>query len=336
MTITIAGKQTTGAADLSATAQLVLGFIDGGNEWLAYAVSTPAPYAFPDELALLTGVQQGLHGALLTLLPGLGLLASPARLFMLSASDLSLLTAAEGGADAPEAELRTLLATQQLATAADLAAADAWLASLGVADAPLFQALSLADRIELVALENEAGGEAEAKDAGAFALSWAKTPLEFADYFRAFIALRAAAPSLTGEALATALLGLLPHLFGTLDCPSVGGIKPAAEITAAIRGWHASGRQIGFARLSLAAAQIAASTGFGAQPGADDPALIAAYMAQAQAVIGNGDIGSGRLGQDGASALFDITSDTGDAQIAVDAAGTISLHAFRPAPAAAA
>ncbi|NYT43066.1 hypothetical protein HZY97_19990 [Sphingomonas sp. R-74633] len=341
MTVILAGRQVTGSADLSQPALLVLSCIDGGNEWLAYAIATPRNvYAFEDEMALVVAAQQGLHATPLVLLPKLGLIAGAARLIALSAADLQVLVAVEAGSDAADpAAAQKLLTAEGLATATDLAGADALLKSLGVAGAPLFQALSLGDRLAL--LELKAGLAADGapsataqKAAARFAADWSYSPAEFTDYLRAFLALTTGANPLSADAARDALAALAPLLFDTLDCPAVAGFVAPQELAAAVAGWIAAGRRVGFSRLSRGVWQLVVHGGYRGQIGADAKALIAAHLDQAHALLAEAVLDRARLAQDGASASFTARAPdrTGEAGLQLNASGAITLQRFVPAP----
>lgn len=340
MSLVVAGMNVSGVEPLSGAAQLVLALIDGGQQWVAWAAGTPqVAYAFADELALLSGIQQGLHATPLMLLPRLGLLVAPERLMALPFDALRRLALGESG-DIPAAEVAAALSSQGLATSGDLAAVDALLAEFGIAAAPLFQAMALGDRLALLSLARElaASDAADAdarKQAAAFAVDWARSPDEFADYFRAWLAIATGADAITKpDAARAALETLLPLAFGALDCPSVAGPAGPEQLAAAVAAWHRAGRRVGFARLSLAVAQLVAHGGFRGQTGQAAQALVDSHVDQAQALLAATLPAGARLRQDGALALYDFAGDGAEAVLGLDASGMITVQSFRPKPAA--
>ncbi|WP_431257274.1 hypothetical protein ACQ86G_21835 [Roseateles chitinivorans] len=240
MSVSVAGRPVQQAASLSDLARLALAFVDGGLEWLGWAAAgMGVRYDFPDETTLLSQVQLGLHGSPLALLPRLGLMVSPVKLMSLG-GDLPVLAKAEGG-DANallNTQVRRVLDDHQLLSQADLIAPQAWLTDLGVARAPVLQGTEFHDRVALVRLMRDpllaasAGSEADtlAKEAATFAVQQSRTPQEFCDYFRFYLALaaRSAAaspgPGQRADAAAQAMRTLLPLFFGALDCPQVTGL----------------------------------------------------------------------------------------------------------------
>lgn len=327
---------------LSQPALLVLSCIDGGNEWLRHAIIAATSYHFEDELALVVAAQQGLHGTPLILLPRLKLLVGPARLIAVPAADLRALVAIEAGDESPVAAHRAqhILAAQALATADDLAGADALLKTLGVGGAALFQALSLRDRIALLELKAELAADgappaAAQKAAARFAVGWAYSPAEFADYFRAFLTLTTGTAPLGAEAAEAALSALAPMLFDTLDCPTVAGFVAPEELAKAVAAWIGAGRRIGFARLSHGVAQLVVHGGYRGEAGAAGQALVDAYLGQAQALLGQAVLDRARIAQDGATASFGarVPDQPGEAELLLDAGGAITLQRFVPAPA---
>lgn len=338
MTLILADRAVLRPADLSQPALLVLSCIDGGNEWLSYAIAAPSAYAFGDEMALVVAAQQGLHGTPLVLLPKLGLMVGAARLIALSSADLQALVAVEAGAEgADAAAAQSLLSTQGLSTAADLAGADALLKALGVAGAPLFQALSLGDRIALLGLKAELAAEgmppaAAQKAAARFAADWAYSPAEFIDYFGAFLALTTSAAPLGAEDARGALATLAPLLFDTLDCPAVSGFVAPGELAAAVAAWIAAGRRLGFPRLSRGVWQLVVQGGYRGETGPAGQALVNAHLDQAQALLGGATLDRARIAQDGGAASFTAREprNPGQAELQLDASGAITLQRFLP------
>ncbi|MEI9926888.1 MAG: hypothetical protein WDN44_03250 [Sphingomonas sp.] len=293
MTVSVA-NQLYRPSGLSEQGRLVLSLIDGGIQWLDWAMQDQqARYQFSDEGALVAGVQAGLHASRLLLLPRTGLAVSPVKLMTLSTADLRTLAQAETGDPARAADAAPVLAAQGLVTHDNLAAVPVFLQNLQVADAPLFQAMGLDDRFPVLALRNDPDytapiGSPLPREAAAFAVAQARTPQEFVDYYRVY--LRRAAlgtPADTPEQRAAraqqALDTLLPLSFGALDAPGVDGLVPPWEVVAAIREWLLTGRQIGFSRASLVVQQVVANAGYADQAGDDAAALVRDYLARGPA-----------------------------------------------------
>ncbi len=342
MSVTVAGRLIQDADALSPLGRLSLAFVDGGLEWLKWAIIEPtARHDIPDETALVGQVQSGLHASRFALLPRLQLKVSPIKLMTIGLPDLRLVARVEGGDDSAvlAAQVRKILSDHQLATHAELAVGTALLSELGVASSPLFQAMDFDEVLALWELactmppadEQIPGLQQEAAD---FAVQQAHTPLEFCDYYRIYLdcssGVMSTSPEQRSSAAGATLRVLLPLLFGTLDCPQIDGLPSPAEVELAMSNWLARGKQVGFARLSQAVQQIVRHTHY--QGGAEDaaPEAVRLYLQAAQAfLVGNPPM-QGRLGQDGATCLFTIESDSLRAELQVGAGGVISLRDFGP------
>ncbi|CAD7720583.1 hypothetical protein LMG31886_13320 [Xanthomonas hydrangeae] len=344
MSVSIAGRLISMPTMLSTLGRQCLAFIDGGTQWLAWAIQSPGVrYDFPDESSLLDEVQQGLHGSRLALLPQLELKVSPVKLMTLSPTDLGTLAQAEAGdtGSVVKAQLQRIFRDNALHTASDLAAGRSLLTQLNVAGAGVFQSLDLEESLALRQLAADAPPAnvtpALQQEAAAFAVEQARTPLEFCDYYRFYLACSAtiAAVDERAHAAASALQTLLPQLFTTLDCPQVQGLPSPNEVERSVAEWLARGRQIGFARLSLAAQQIVQHTRYRGDGDGDDQAAgdaIRLYLQSAQAFLAANRPSRGVLGQDGSSCMFSMHNDSLAALLQVNG-GVISLRDFGAAPA---
>jgi len=345
MTLSLAGRSIESSGGISEAGRLVLRFIDGGTQWLQWAIANPnARYQFADENALVAGIQAGLHGAPFALLAKTALIVGPVKLMTLAPADLQALAEAEAGSESVKVKARVarILADHGLVTQPGLAAGAAFLDRLGIADAPVFQCPSLDDRLAILDLMNDPGAGTSApsgpdREAAAFAAGRAATPLEFADYYRAWQCLAAAAgPEGTAEAKGTlvgsAIDSLMPRLFTALDCPRVDGGASSQAVAAAIDEWLMMGRRLGFARLSLGVQQVIANSDFSGATGDGGQQVVDAYLDAAQALLRARPIAEGRLGQDGMSRSFRVEGDGGEAIVQLDADGAIALAGFRPPP----
>ena len=343
MTVSVASRlyRPSGLSDLG---RLVLAFIDGGRQWIDWAMADQhARYQFADEVALVCAVQSGLHGAPFVLLAKTGVLVSPAKLMATGIADLRILAQAEASTGTPPSavELTRVLTTHGLVTAAQLADGTALLSQIGLGDRPVFQVLTLEDRLALRTLDLDARATPPPvgmmAEAAAFGVAQARTPLEFIDYTRAYLAfaMRPGAPVTAADrasAMQRALDTLLPLSFAALDSPSVPGLVAPWEVSAAIAEWLLMGRQVGFARASLAVQQIVAHAGYTDQTGTAAQDLVRDYLARGRVLLGDPDLGRGRLGQDGASCTFDIVSHTDEAIVELGATGIITLARLAHAP----
>lgn len=349
MTISVAGRPIPQATSLSELCRLVLAFIDGGQEWLAWALATPtARYDFADETTLLAQVQQGLHASPLALLPTLTLLVSPVKLMTLGLADLRALAKAESGDTSAvvAAQKQRVLADHRLLTQADLATTAPWLASLGVDDVPLFQAMGLNERVALCELMcgpddlDAAPADGMDQEAATFAARQARTPLEYVDYVRFYQALAAqpGAPAQTPQARADhatqTMQGLLPLFFGALDCPQVNDLPSPGEVAQTVSAWLTSGRRVGFSRLSEGLQQFVRHTAYCNETGDAAQRLVELYVGSAQSFLAAARPRLSRMGQDGATCTYTLEAGNQQAELQLGANGVISLRSYGLQPTA--
>lgn len=341
MTVKIANKPLNGPFGLSETGRRVLGLIDGGLQWLDYALGEQdTHYHFRDESAMVAAVQTGLHATRYILIDAIGLLVAPVKLMTMTPADLQLLQRAAVGEVKPRnPDLLKLLAWHGLATQDDLTAVDALLGNLEVTPAPMFQAMDLDDRLALLRLARspcivEPGTPDLRLEAAAFAVTQAYSPQEFVDYFHTFIDHLAAVgepgdtPPRRRERVQRAVYALAPLMFQALDCPEVAGLVSPLEVEGAIIDWLMSGRQLGFLRVSQGVQQIVANTGFANEEGLAAQLIVRDYLDRAQQLVRLQGIGRGAMGQDGATCLFPIVAPTQEAVIRLGPTGVITLAQF--------
>ena len=232
MTVQLADTPLTSAFALSETGRLVLGLIDGGLHWLDYAISASyRTYGLPDESTLVAAVQSGLHANRLMLLGGVELPVAPVKLMTMNPRELQILRrAALGQIDPEDPQVEEILSRHSLATIQDLAAVDAMLDHLEIADDPLFQTMTLDERLTLLALQTDDRiadpGKPDLRlEAAQFALDQAGSPVEFADYLRVFLDLMRnlddpfETPEERYEQAERAVYTLGPIMLAALDCP---------------------------------------------------------------------------------------------------------------------
>lgn len=338
MSLFVAGRSILHPHQLSPLGQRVLSLLDGGVPWVQWAMaSTTQRYAFGDEGSLLDGVQQGLHGARMAWLPQAGLQIGPVKLLSLGQEDIDTLCRIEAGEDDRPASLRfqDLLSRHALLTNTALQAYRPFLASIGVADAPLFQQLDFHESLALCQLSSEQGtamaSDAPSAEAAGFALANARRPIEFCDYYRFYRTAPHTADSAEQrrlDAMYTLQL-LLPNLFEMLDGAQLTHLPAPEEVDLAINATLASGRTVGFARISLAAQQLS----IGLPPAHLGEQAVAEYarcrMRDVQALLGSHRVHSSRLGQDGASMHCLIEGADGHAVVQVED-NSISLARYSP------
>ena len=341
--VSVAGTMVQLPAALSERARLSLVFIDGGMEWLAWAIAnTQVRYDFPDETQLLAGVQSGLHASPLTLLPAIGLLVSPVKLMTMRASDLRTLASAERGDTSSVVAHQTnkILAEHALLTQRDLAAGASFLREVGVADAAVLQAMGLDAQLAIYDLISASEGEIAQrldlqKEAAAFGARHGRTPAEFVDFYKAYLIQSAKTDALGGteaqrDAVAEAAVQTLQTcLFGALDGPQITGLASPAEVARAVSTWLMMGKQVGFARVSAGVQQIIQHTQYQRETGDAARAVVGGYLKEAQAFLSANEPLGGKMGQDGATCVFNIEGETTQGQLELSPGGIITLRSFR-------
>ncbi|EJL33256.1 hypothetical protein PMI01_02219 [Caulobacter sp. AP07] len=343
MSVFLAGRPVPHPGSLSELGRLSLAFVDGGAEWLGWAIGDPASrYDFADETALVGGVQEGLHATGFALLPNLGLRVSPIKLMTLGLSDLRLLANAQQDPGAPglAARVRKVLDAHGLLDSADLDQGAALLKDLGVDGAPVFQCLDFEARAALHGLVGSLDPKTIpaplAKEAAAFAVLQAQSPPEFVDYYRTYLRLAdkldlvGATASDRAAAAAAAVNALLPLLFGAHDCPRVDGLVGPGEVGRIVQDWVRQGRTLGFPRLSVAVWQVVEHSAFRREIGDSARRIIEDYLRAAQDFLASVPIVRGRMDQDGASCTFPLEQGQYRAQVRLDAPGLITLGEFGP------
>jgi Domain of unknown function (DUF4157) len=338
--VSVAGVAVAQVGGLSERARLVLGFVDGGTEWLAWAAASPGVrYDFADETQLVAGVQSGLHASPLSLLPGIGLWVSPAKLMTLKASDLRILTRAERGETGSVVEHQTekVLADSGLLTQGQLALAGSFLGEVGVAAAPVVSALGLDAQIAIYDLIDRSYGDlaqlAELqKEAAAFAVLQARTPFELVDFYKLymiFVSRLPTAESASRVPLANAAVQVLqPLLFGALEGPQIDAPADVGEIARVVSTWLATGKQLGFARLSLGVEQVLEHTRFERDRGEAARAIVQGYLREAQAFLSVNEPTSVTLCQDGATCRYAVEGEGARAELELGLSGILTLRSF--------
>jgi hypothetical protein len=339
MSVSVAGRQIHRNLVLSESARVVLGLIQGGMEWLEWAIRHPrARYHFVDECALVAAVQTGLHASPLMLLPAFDLTVGPARLMALDPDDLNILAWAKDD----DKRVRMIRGDHALVTEAEFARDARILDEWGVGSRLVFQGMGLDDQLAIHALlhpEIPLPRSAEPEEAAEFAVGLAVNPPEFADYYRAYLQYLAASPRCPRRpkermALVWDAVELLqPLLYDALDCPRVDGQAADWEVALAIEEWLMMGRRLGFSRLSRGVQQVIAHTPFASRDCDEDAAqIVAIYLIGAQMLLGSARLGHRRIGQDGVSSTFALRADAEEGIVALGADGIITLSGYRAWP----
>ncbi len=338
-TVTVGGAYLASAGALGEKERQVLGLIHHGPAWLDWAVGAAGvPYEFATSEALVEGIQTGLHGSPLTVLPRLKLLVSPRKLLALDATSLSQICAWEQGGETPSLVTRVLgvLHRNYLWTQEDLAAGKLFLEEQGVATQPFFQVLSLLDELTLLELLSEpqtpfGRGVGFAPEAAEFAAERAQSPREFVDYFQLYLATieKLGTKNVAKERRLHRARGILEEILplaeGALRCPALARPPALAALPLVLRDWIAAGNVVGFARLSAAASQMYQESELRQQSGEEAEKLLARYMTATQRFLLAAEPTLEVLFQDGVTRAYRLQTATGDASLLLDAAGDLTL-----------
>jgi hypothetical protein len=317
-----------------------LQLIEGGVAWLDWAIrDQDARYHFDDETAMVAAIQPGLHASDLMLLPRSGLLIGPAKLMELAPAEIKALVAYEAGNETTRVRTQVRKILRNFATASDLQVGVDFLAELQQQAAPLFQVITLDERIALAALAASPvpgglGPEVQV-EAASFAIDEARNPSEFIDYYGTYLDLTASAsagglpagsPEDRRRRVQVAVDELQPLLFCALDCPS---IADPSDVRTAIAEWFMLGNRIGFSRVSAGVRQIVLDTKFGRPDfkGTADVA-VSAYLDAAQALLRRQEVEAGQLGQDGATWAFTVANAVERAVLTLGADGFLTLTSY--------
>lgn len=348
--VTVAGQAVQHVDDLTPRTQTMVALVEGAERWLSWAIPSASPFfRFQDEVSLVTGIQQGLHGSPLMLLPRLQALVHPRKLWVLGEEQLDQLLSYEGDEEDNEVlgtSVRGVLNENGIFTQQDLASGRQFLQQVGTASLPLFQALSLSDQVALMEVVKAPPGplaldRTVQASAAAFAAEAAQTPREFVDYYTFFFGAAEALPAGTAPAdLPGPVRGLRDRLIepvqALLPCPAASRVPTAVEMYALVNQWVDQQQLVGFATVSSALRQVAAS-GLLPAAGEDDAAFrerLAAFIDVVQQFLKNTEPSGRTVSQDGLTYSYPLVARTASARIDRTADGNVTLGRYEPLPAA--
>lgn len=339
----IGNKVCGSEGELSPHSAAILKLIKGASDWLAWAAKGASfTYEFPDESQLLQSMQAGLHGTSLLLLPATGILLSPLKLLELSDNELKALLAVETAGETNTVaglNVKKSLAARQIWSQADLAVGDQLLVQANVGREPLFQALSLADRLALFELVHGASTEISLnpmiqKEAAAFAAGRARNIMEFVDYYRFFLTtLHDPAPQEADAAkrarlAETSAEALEPLLFPLLTCAVAQGVPSLNELASILKAWVAKGNRVGFGRLSSALCQLSENVDMRGATGAAAQKIIEQHMEELQMALLQQRPASMLLSQDGANRYYRFPSPPISAEMCLSPEGHLTVSSL--------
>ena len=180
--------------------RLIAELIAGGPQWLRFAMQSHTDtYMVSSELELLALMQEGLHASGQMLLQDLNLLLDPLKLWSLSEDDLALL-----GTARTEDSIPDVLARHNLADFNVLEIGNIFLEAQGLSEQPVFQVMTLSDRLALLEIalpvnaEDTNKNDKQARDeACQFALQLSQNPREFVAGYNLYYAIMDKFPART-------------------------------------------------------------------------------------------------------------------------------------------
>lgn len=315
---------------LSAKVLSLIALVPQATDWLNWATAPTSPaFTFADERALLSGIEQGLQGALPQQVPTLGLTCDLAVLLALDDDDFAtVLAALQTGQLSPAASV--VLNRHHIHTAADFARADTMASSYAL-DLPSADA-SLAARCAWQEIVNQVSAPSleAAQDAAAFARPRSQNLFAYTAAWEGYFALAPSFPSLA--ALNAIWDALVPFALPLLRCPVLSPSLSDASLLAEIEQLAAHD-VAGFATLNHALANLAAHARLGRTLPLDEPATaqaITAYLQSARAIAQPGTATIRQL-QDGTTRWITYAGPRGRAVYQHDAAGHLTLLQLIPA-----
>lgn len=341
--VTVGGHLIRQMDALAPKAQTLLALIDGAERWLSWAMPAGVPgFQFPDELALASGVQQGVHADALMLLSRLGVLVHPAKLWALDEQHLNQVLAYEeddGENEVLRSSLKQVLNEHGILTQDDFEAGTQLLRQLGYAGSPVFQSLRLRDQSALadlvkhppspLALDREAQ-----QQAAAFAVELAKTPREFCDLYAFFFEVARARPGeLAGIAAAArrARDRLAGPVQALLSCPVIRPAPSAIELYALFDRWVDQQQLVGFSNVASALRQTAARGLWLDAPGESMDARVRTFMITVQQFLKSTEPSRRMLSQDGSIFTYILEGKSASARVEWNQVGCVTLASYQPA-----
>ncbi len=332
MTLQVGGQPLTQLDQLSPGARQVMEFVRGGPEWLEWAAAETVPehFAFAGEAALVEAVQAGLHDTSVVLLSELGLQVDVRRLWQLSPESLEVVAGNVRKDGRPTVKQRKALAANRLWTSEELEKATALLTEMGVASEPVFQAMSLGDRVAVRGLTESTASAGAAK----LAVDQAVSPREFVDYYRFYMLVSEQLPGRSSvesrRSRAEEIRGIVePAVRPLLRCPHAPSDLSAAQAAALVQEWLETGRALGFSRLSHGLREIVGFAGVDISDSAAAERAIESY-AEALNPLLQGEPDSEELTQDGSNQQFRWHGGDGSSAVLAHSrsAGILAIESF--------
>ena len=329
--------------------QLVLSLIPGGQEWLDWAIVEPREtFRFPNNAALVEGIQIGLHGSPLMLISSLGLLVSPKKLLALPEDVLAAVQKWQEDGEGSESQKKAFIRVlngYEIYPQEDLQVVLKFLDEYQLLSKPVFQTISLMDQILMMQfIDADRGLQMDLlAEAAKFGVSKANNPREFIDYTELLLTV-AADLGLSGSKKPTkaqkaklwrtaegVLAEMIPHLPGFLRGLSFVEAPSPGELEMELVQWIGSGQILGFQTLSSAANQVYQHADFSDENGKDVRKAIDEYMAEASTFLTSNRPDPGKMMQNGSTWFYKVEGEGGEAVLWLSVSGCLTLKSFVPA-----
>lgn len=344
--LTVSSQPIQKIEDLSVTARAVIGLIPQGESWVASQLQDKSTaYVYDNETELTVAVQLGLHGTPAVCLDNNNLMVSPRVLMTMSTVELKAIwdMEMESPGDAAAAiKSNEAIQNLHLLDADALDDVDLFLKESGVSEEPLFQSITLAERINVyraIASISQVGFLAPAaqQNAARFALAYATSVDDFANYFRFYNLLAGGrganlSPVTVNSEAVQLRQKLAAGLYHALRCPSFEAPAQPGQIKAQLKASSAYGTP-GFASLSRAVVEVASA--FTNEELIEEPIqdLTERYFKTATDMLLDLPLGPAVPNQAGTGFIYQAhQEDLGVLQFFQSArSGSLSIHTLRPA-----
>lgn len=316
--ISISGTPIKSSDALPTSVQLVTQLIQGGSDWLHWAITEgQSQFDFPDALTLVDGIQSGLHGNQLILLRDLKLLINPIALLSLPDVGIEAIEASVNQTTdnvVVDLEIAKTLENEGFIGQDKLSLVPQFLSQLQIQDKPVFQALNLSDQVAIYRAMSDTRKPWMLKpeiqvEAAAYAVAYASSAGEFADYYQYYMSLfnridfsGLGKPKRAGFARQRQDI-MTSELRDDLRCPILAGIPSPEDLKQQMTAWFSAGYRLGFSQISRAIAQMSKHSAVTKASDSELKDAVKSYLRTAQKIVQSRSTNLPQVAQDG-SALF--------------------------------
>ncbi len=320
-------------ADLGNRCQTILAMINGGPDWLRWAIgnSTMPVCQADSESELLLLIQQGLHSD--DMLHFNTFRVSIKKLLSMPDADLEQLAIIRNTDFDTEANLRPLLIRNDLVDYADIGSVTGFVQNQQLENDKLFKCPAFNDMLALAAFVKQlpVTEEQEFQQALLFAQKNAATAGEFIDLYNFFmfavnnVLPAGLSPLIQTNEVSQLYSRLIPLVFNLLFTSTVGAGKSEMTIRENMQKIILSSRFIGYATCAAAAANLVQNINLLGQDETSVKIQAESYLTTIRNQVSLVPAPRGLLSQDGLFITYKYEDDTALTEIAVSSSGSISL-----------